>query len=173
MDEPVRTQGQGFRTLGSVPEGETGNVEHRGFYLDPAGIGKHESSIINELDHVKIPHRFDKVYGGNGFEGVVQVVIFEAFGRPGMHREDQVGFFRHFDQQTDDLFEVGRHVHVVNPMHGNQPVLTGFYPNLIQRIGPLSGQGPGAQQAVDHGVADQTGLLPLKTFLEKVLHRHP
>lgn len=75
--------GDGDGTLRVEAEGEAGDAEDGGFFLNAAGVCEEEAGIVHEAEEIEIALRRAKD------ESVVADAFgFQALARAGMHRED-------------------------------------------------------------------------------------
>ena len=88
-DDPIRVQTNqhvcplfhSHRPFGVVPERQTGNAQHRGFFLEAPGVGEDESGMRHQFQEIEVAQRIDETQAGSTAVGPTLKGLPPADGR--------------------------------------------------------------------------------------------
>ena len=146
-DEDVPAGLDGFDPFGFGAQGDAGDAEEEGFFLDAAGVGEDLAGVLFEHQHVEVA---DGIDGFDALEAVVQVG--ELFAGAGVDGEDD-GLVDGVEGGDDVAQGVGV-VGVGGAMEGGEQVLLGLQVQVGEEGGVLVGALAELTDGVVHGVAD-------------------
>ena len=91
--QTIGTLADGNRTLRIRPQGQAGDAQIGGFFLDAPGIGDEQSTIKNQTHETAIGNRFFQVNSIGPFQTLPQAVLFQTFLGAWMDGKQQWYFF--------------------------------------------------------------------------------
>src|SRR5438876_1057886 len=113
-DQEVGTLGDGDGALGIFTQGEAGDAESRGFFLDAAGIGEHEAGFAQETEKIEVPNGRNEPK----LRMMLDTALCQTLLRAGMHGENNGHFGCNGINRTQKLAELFRRIDVGRTMKG-------------------------------------------------------